>query len=47
MLVIKYCTNVTTGTYLCTLKIKNTFAGFIPKVKRSALIKEWENIITH
>ena len=47
MLVIKYCTNVTTGTYLCTPKIKSKSPGSIIKGKQSVLIKEWENIIAY
>ena len=47
MLVLKYCANVPTGTYLCTSKIKNASPESITKVKQSALIKEWENIVAH
>ena len=47
VLVIKHCTNVQTGTYLCTSEIKNASPESITKVKQSALIKEWENIIAH
>ena len=46
LLVIKHCTSVTTGTYLCTSKIKNASPGSIPKLKQSELIKVWENVIS-
>ena len=44
VLIIKYCTNATTGTYLHQ-KNKNLSPESILEIRKSALIKDWESRI--